>query len=173
MKFPGTAFSGFVIHAPRARVPHDAGFPERRRISAKGLEGARLAAQHARQARAGHVAARLEGMARGARLECSRAARHIARVLRSRRRGKRQGEGCRCVADGHFGLPLARDAHSPMAHMTRQGAREMSTPAMPAAVSHPQPAYSASDAARSAPPMSQALCFTTLACIMVLRSGWF
>src|SRR5712691_6210286 len=111
-------------------------------------------------------------MARSARLEYSRAARGIACVLCGRRRGKRQGEGCRRVADDHFGLPLARAAHTPMAHMTRQGAREMSTPAMPAAVSHPQPAYSASDAARSAPPMSQALCFTTLACMMVLRGGW-
>jgi hypothetical protein len=85
--------------------------------------------------------------------------------------------------DDHFGLPVARAAHSPMAHMTRQGARETSTPAMPAAVSHPQPAYSASDAATSAPPMSQALarvdldeaaqpaasrasCFTSLARMM-------
>src|SRR5439155_14990894 len=80
----------------RALVPHDAGFPERLRISPKGLERARLAAPHTRQAWTGHVAARLEGMARGARLEYSRAPRRIAQVLRSRRRGKRQGEGCRC-----------------------------------------------------------------------------
>jgi hypothetical protein len=122
-------------------------------------------------------------MAGGAPLEYSHAPRRIARVLRSRRRSKRQGEGCRRVADDHFGLPLARAAHSPMAHMTRQGAREMSTPAMPAGVSHPQPAYSARHKARSAPPMSQALagvgldeaaqpaascasCFTSLACMM-------
>src|SRR5712664_555692 len=74
----------------RTLVPHDAGFPERRRISPKGLERARLAAQHAREARTGHVAVRLEGMAGGARLEYSRAPRRIARVLRSRRCSKRQ-----------------------------------------------------------------------------------
>jgi len=38
-------------------------------------------------------------MARGARLEYSRAPRCIARVLRSRRRGKHQGKGCRRASD--------------------------------------------------------------------------